>query len=189
VQCRCGSALEASGVGRARCYDRDAVGDPTTITDTRGHQFSNAFYDDGQLKTTDRPSWWTYDPSGTGDGAAGPDPNALPLPGQVASDTPAPAAIRERSPQEMYQAAQDAQSSAALPTSQGAPNFGDTTPQPLPDLLPQAGHARAARARRRRRAADGCGPRWSSGCRARRRSRRRSPARRAVLARRASGRG
>ncbi len=45
-------------------YARNEVGDPATITDARGKQFTNTFLDSGELLTTTRPSWWAADASG-----------------------------------------------------------------------------------------------------------------------------
>jgi YD repeat-containing protein len=47
-------------------YERDLAGYPIAITDARGNPFTNTFFDNGDLKSTTRPSWWTYDPQGTG---------------------------------------------------------------------------------------------------------------------------
>jgi RHS repeat-associated protein len=94
-------------------YDVDVVGDPTTITDARGHAFENAFYDTGELKRTDRPSWWVYD----ADGEGGP-------------------VIRERTSSDP--AISDAAESG-IPTAKGAVgNLGAVTGQPIPDVMPRA---------------------------------------------------
>jgi len=42
-------------------YTRNDVGDPIAISDGRGHTFDNDFLDSGQLRSTERPSWWIYD--------------------------------------------------------------------------------------------------------------------------------
>ena len=42
-------------------YTRNDVGDPITISDGRGRSFANTFLDSGELRSTDRPSWWIYD--------------------------------------------------------------------------------------------------------------------------------
>ncbi|MDQ3729430.1 MAG: hypothetical protein M3355_07545, partial [Actinomycetota bacterium] len=47
-------------------YTRNAVGDPTTITDPRAKSFQNTFFDSGELRTTERPSAWKYDAQGGG---------------------------------------------------------------------------------------------------------------------------
>jgi RHS repeat-associated protein len=49
------------GVNRSVEYTLNAIGDPITITDARGNAFTNTFLDSGQLRTTQRPSWWTID--------------------------------------------------------------------------------------------------------------------------------
>jgi RHS repeat-associated protein len=90
-------------------YYRDAVGDPVQIIDPRGNTFNNAFYDTGELKHTQRPSWWTTD---------------------VGAETE----IRERTPDEWptFDGGQE-----ALPTGPG--DFGKVSAQSLPDLLPLKG--------------------------------------------------
>jgi hypothetical protein len=45
----------------ALSYVRNPVGDPITITDRRGHEITNTFLDTGELASTTRPSYWTYD--------------------------------------------------------------------------------------------------------------------------------
>lgn len=42
-------------------YERNAVGDPISITDARGNSFTNEFLDTGALSGTERPSWWNLD--------------------------------------------------------------------------------------------------------------------------------
>lgn len=42
-------------------YTRNEVGDPTTITDARTKAIDNTFLDTGELRTTDRPSWWAVE--------------------------------------------------------------------------------------------------------------------------------
>ncbi|MDA0178749.1 polymorphic toxin-type HINT domain-containing protein [Solirubrobacter phytolaccae] len=101
-------------------YGRNAVGDPIDIKDPRGndeggspappaHYFSNRFYDTGELRWTDRPSWWTVEI-----GAA--------------------SEVRERTPDEwiLFDGNQP-----ALPSGPG--DFGKVTGMPLPSLLPMAG--------------------------------------------------
>ncbi|MDQ6804441.1 MAG: hypothetical protein M3065_05645 [Actinomycetota bacterium] len=117
-------------------YHRDPAGYPKTITDARGNTFTNTFYDTGELMSSSRPSWWTYDPQGQG--VPGPDPNSGDT-GQVSSDTPGGGlALRERTPQEIYQAASSAKA-GALPTSAGQGNYGAVAGQAPPSLLPTAG--------------------------------------------------
>ncbi len=52
-------------------YQRNEVGDPTTITDGRGRSLENRFFDTGHLKSTSRPSWWAYDGSGVNEAGEG----------------------------------------------------------------------------------------------------------------------
>jgi RHS repeat-associated protein len=47
-------------------YTINDVGDPVVVTDARGNAITNTFYDTGELKSTTRPSWWTFDPGSGG---------------------------------------------------------------------------------------------------------------------------
>jgi RHS repeat-associated protein len=126
-------------------YVRDAVGDPTTITDGRGKSFTNTFYDTGHLRTTQRPSFWIFDPNGPGSpntsGAGASDAGpALPNPraGSRGDDHP----VRERSWQELVAlAAAEQQDGGDLPETEGIGDFGAVEPEALPDVLPRAGKA------------------------------------------------
>lgn len=122
-------------------YTRDAAGYPTTITDPRGNAITNTFYDNGELKSTNRPSWWTYDPQGTG--TPSPDPNTGGQ-GQVSSDTPGGGLpIREKTLQELYQTA-SSQQNETLPSDNQAGKFGQVDPEALPGILPPAGETKFA---------------------------------------------
>lgn len=90
-------------------YDRNDVGDPEQIIDGRGHTLTNGFLDTGQLRTTDRPSWWFYDEQ--------------------------QGVVRERTEQD----GKPAGGGRDLPSEQGHGDFGKTEPQAMPDLLPRAG--------------------------------------------------
>jgi RHS repeat-associated protein len=119
-------------------YERDQAGYPTTITDARGGTFTTSFYDNGELKSTGRPSWWTYDPQGSG--TAGPDPNTAHQ-GQVSADTPgAGLPIREKTTQEMAGQAKRSEA-VTLPQTQAQGNYGQVQPNQLPGILPTAGSA------------------------------------------------
>jgi RHS repeat-associated protein len=50
-------------LGRKAVWQRNAVGDATTITDPRGRSFTNTYLDSGELRTTTRPSAFSLDPS------------------------------------------------------------------------------------------------------------------------------
>jgi RHS repeat-associated protein len=118
-------------------YERNQAGNPIDITDARGSTFNNTFYDNGELKTTSHPSWWTYDPQGTG--MPGPDPNTG-TQGDVSSDTPgAGLAIREKTLQEQYQAASQAQTSSPLPQTSAQGDYGAVSTEAPAALLPAAG--------------------------------------------------
>lgn len=117
-------------------YTRDPGGYPTTITDPRGTTIANSFFDDGELKSTSAPWWWTYDPQGTGLGS--PDPNTGAV-GQVAAETPGGGLpIREKTLQELYQA-NAASRQPALPTDAQAGKLGQVAAEQLPGILPSAG--------------------------------------------------
>ncbi len=117
-------------------YALDDAGNATGVTDARGNPFTNSFYDSGELKSTTRPSWWTYDPKKQG---KGPDPNTQgQQQGGASAQTPGPFALRERTPQEMAKAAQQ-QSPSDHPSTVLQGNFGSTDPVPMPELLPKAG--------------------------------------------------
>ncbi len=117
-------------------YALDDAGNAASVTDARGNQFTNSFYDSGELKSTTRPSWWTYDPQKQG---KGPDPNTMGgQQGGAGAQTPGPFALRERTTQEMAQGAQQ-QSPSDHPSTVLQGNFGSTAPVPMPELLPKAG--------------------------------------------------
>ena len=90
-------------------YDRNEVGDPILVTDGRGKTIANSFLDTGQLRTTDRPSWWIYDAQS----------------GEV----------RERTPDDPA----PSEAAGDLPDTPGSGDFGAVTPQRLPDALPRSG--------------------------------------------------
>jgi RHS repeat-associated protein len=107
----------------AVAYTRDPVGNPTRITDARGHLFDNTFWDGGQLKSTDRPSWWSVNPAD--DQQRGGNPEIVEAAAGTGSSAP------------------DAGTTPAEPDTPDVPaagDFGKVDPQPLPDLLPAAGH-------------------------------------------------
>lgn len=114
-------------------YVRNQVGDPTTITDARNHAFANTFFDGGELKTTDRPSWWQLDWSG---GGGAPDPGRRfgdPTP----SDTPPLGGpqLSERE-QPLTDGGAPGQGQPAT-TDQG--KFGEVLAADDPDWLPRLG--------------------------------------------------
>ena len=147
-------------------YQRDAVGDPIGITDARGNSFTNSFYDTGELRETERPSFWKLDWSGGTQGAGAAPPVAGDSPGGM---TPAPGAepaglapdpgvhfaaqaggaqadlampvggpqLVERTGFEAQTAKEPAPPDPSQPQSPG--DFGRVDPEPLPDMLPLAG--------------------------------------------------
>jgi RHS repeat-associated protein len=117
-------------------YTRDQAGYPTSITDPRGYAITNTFYDNGELKSTNRPSWWAYDPRGSG--TPSPDPNSGGQ-GQVSSDTPGGGLpVREKTLQEIYKAA-SSQQNQTFPSDNQAGKFGQVAAQTPPGILPPAG--------------------------------------------------
>ena len=90
-------------------YNRNDVGDPTSITDARGNTFTNRFLDSGELEFTNRPSWWIYDAQ---QGAVRERSDGDPPPSSGRSD---------------------------LPQSEGAGDFGEVRPQRMPHPMPRAG--------------------------------------------------
>jgi RHS repeat-associated protein len=85
-------------------YAINDVGDPTTITDASGDQIVNTFLDGGELRTTNRPSWWTVDGAG----------------------------VRERSPEEMGGMPEEAELPDSEGHGDLGPVGGQGTPPLLP---------------------------------------------------------
>lgn len=124
-------------------YARDDVGNPKDITDARGNTFHNTFYDSGELRSTERPSFFRLD---WGAGADGQDPNDTPDPGRHFTDdgSGADLEIADGGPKltEADGRSRNAQRSAdepELPAGNEAGNFGKVDRQDLGDLLPDAG--------------------------------------------------
>ncbi|MDP2710879.1 MAG: Ig-like domain-containing protein, partial [Solirubrobacteraceae bacterium] len=93
-------------------WERDAVGNPIAVRDARRHRFTNTFYDSGALKSTTRPSWWTY------------DEDAM--------------TVRERTLEEIMQA----NSAGDEPREQSAvaqTDFGGVEAEAMPDWMPKSG--------------------------------------------------
>jgi RHS repeat-associated protein len=98
-------------------YTRDEVGNPRRIRDARDNEgdpagvgFENSFWDTGDLRSTERPSFWLYDEQ---------------------TDE-----LRERSPADPTLEGGGTQQ----PTSKDAPgDFGRVLPEQLPSMLPTAG--------------------------------------------------
>jgi RHS repeat-associated protein len=111
--------------GRGVTYDRNAVGDPLTITDPRNGVTTNTFYDTGELATTDRPSLWTRG------GDSERDAELDPLAAEGTNDDE----IRLRDYSEWLHD----QPGGDLPSSEGQGDFGAVESAGMPDLLPRAG--------------------------------------------------
>lgn len=112
-------------------YGRNDVGDAETITDARAGKFTNTFFDTGELRTTGRPSWWKF----TGDGEDQPSGQDAELDPLVANASRTGAEVQERLPSEWL----SDDGGGALPSGEGAGDFGAVERQPLPGVLPRAG--------------------------------------------------
>ncbi len=93
-------------------YERDAIGNPEWVTDARGHRFHNTFYDSGDLRTTQQPSFWRLEQTEDGEFAVG-----------------------ERSAQQVAALVEG----RALPASEGHGDLGEVEQEQKPELLPRAG--------------------------------------------------
>ena len=104
-------------------YTRDPVGNPTKITDARGKSFHSTFLDTGDVASTERPSWWTINP--TAGSMGGP-------------------AVAEKAPDELVRGgdASGARPREAEAREETAGDGGNVSPEPLPSLMPKAGLTR-----------------------------------------------
>lgn len=112
----------AGGKGKV-VYDRDEVGNPTTITDARGTSFVSTFLDTGDVASTERPSWWSINPkagSTGGPAVAEKSPDALVRGGDASGEKPRESAMRDET----------------------SGDGGNVEPESLPSLLPRAGLTR-----------------------------------------------
>jgi RHS repeat-associated protein len=142
--------LAGSDLGSLKvAYERDAVGNPTRITDARGNAFTNSFYDTGELRSTTRPSWWQADW-----GPAGGLPSAgrryeavrsglvadtqVPLGGPRIGEAPGPEAGGNA-----LGGSQRSSIGVAEPTDGGG-DFGETGAEEMPPLIPRAGETHFA---------------------------------------------
>ncbi len=131
------------GAAAAVTYFRNAVGDPETIIDARGNVFDNEFYDTGDLRTTERPSWWIYgreaEASPSGPDAAieamGLSVDAPATPTALPEQAGGPE-IRERTDEERRELLNQR---IELPESEGFGDFGKVDPQQAPSMLPRRG--------------------------------------------------
>jgi RHS repeat-associated protein len=95
-------------------FTRDAVGNPEKITDFRGFEVTNEFYDGGELRSTNRPSMWKL---ALGSAAEGGDEVTL-------------------KPWEEWG---DHAGDPELPATEGNGDFGAVGAAPSPGILPKAG--------------------------------------------------
>jgi RHS repeat-associated protein len=121
-------------------YDRDLGGNPNRIVDARGNAFTNTFYDTGDIRTTERPSWWIHDADGE------PERDEDEMVDVEMGDATPPATgdnrrgeIRERTTEERAEVTGEQPGDSELPESEGHGDFGEVKPAPMPDLLPRAG--------------------------------------------------
>jgi RHS repeat-associated protein len=109
--------------GRGVVYSRNEVGDPVTITDPRNRAFSNEFFDSGELRSTQRPSWWRL--AEQNDGLDELDPERAEPRGDLV----------ERRYDEWLR--EDGKGD--LPTSQGHGDLGEVDAQEPVSIIPRAG--------------------------------------------------
>ena len=121
-------------VGRTVTYERNDVGDPITITDARNNTINNTFLDTGELASTTRPSWWTFDPEGSSGSGGDPLGSRLEGPAAARPGTHDTGEVRERKPEEMLS---DDGKAPDLPRSEGFGDYGEVEPEEPPDLLPR----------------------------------------------------
>jgi RHS repeat-associated protein len=117
-------------------YQRNEVGDPIKITDPRGTEVTNTFYDTGELKSTDRPWWWRMDWSSPATASPTAGKRFGPTSGGIAPDLAVPTngpTLGEGGP--LQDGPQGEISQGGL-----SGDFGDADPEKLPDFLPRAGH-------------------------------------------------
>jgi RHS repeat-associated protein len=117
-------------------YVRDDVGNATTITDPRGRQYTNTYYDGGQLRSTQRPSRY---------GLQWPGGHDTPDPGErFGAGVSADLEIGAGGPvlTEVGDTSRNAGNSSAtpdLPPGLGETDLGRVAAEALPDMLPDAG--------------------------------------------------
>lgn len=114
-------------------YTRNPVGDATTVIDPRGHTFTNTYYDSGELRTTDRPSWFGFS------GPAAPD--GVPQAGQTAAGATTAGDDSPEISMLSYDqiVAQAHEPAPPLPSSPAQGSGGAVDPVPVPGVVPRAG--------------------------------------------------
>lgn len=141
-------------------YTRNAVEDPVAITDPRGsyaaadphdnpYTFENTFYDTGDVMTTERPSWWRYAGGMTSD-RAGNDVVEQGVPGVpgmgggsggsgAASGGGGMSATGGADSSDHTSPDGQDKGRASSPDKTPPGSLGSVQPQPLPDVVPDAG--------------------------------------------------
>lgn len=120
-------------------YERNAVGDPVTITDARGNEITNSFYDGGEVRSTDRPGWWELE---------WPEDQANPQAGnQYTADDAADVEVAVDGPQlaerqQRTAGALEGDEEQPKPQGLGATDLGAIQDAQLPGWLPKAGQTR-----------------------------------------------
>ncbi|HEX8051734.1 MAG TPA: LamG-like jellyroll fold domain-containing protein [Thermoleophilaceae bacterium] len=119
-------------------YERDDVGNATSIEDPRGNEFDNTFFDGGQLRSTTRPSWYELEWS---DDHAPRDPaQRYKQEKDAGGDFElADGGPEIRESEIMSRNAQPEGERSDLPETHGQGDFGKVDPQDPGDLLPEAG--------------------------------------------------
>jgi RHS repeat-associated protein len=120
-------------------YERDVVGNPWRITDARKASFENRFYDGGEVRRTDRPSWWGVRWGGS---EGNPDPGEN-FKGSDAADLE----VAVGGPQVVEREGRTANAERSgqtpeKPNTLGKGDFGEPDQQKLPDWLPEMGRTK-----------------------------------------------
>lgn len=120
-------------------YERDAVGNPTLITDARGNEIRNEFYDTGELAWTTDPWWWRLDWSS---GAENPAAGRMFTEGGggLTADFAMPAGGPSITEAGTY----PSEGGGSMPSGPMAGDFGNVRPEQLPDFMPRSGETTLA---------------------------------------------
>ena len=132
-----GATAPSAASWKLRYAIRDLVGNPTRIRDPRGNEFTNEFLDTGELRWTDRPSYWRaeWGPGAGGAPAAG---------GRFSGSSATDVEFGRNGPRLTLRTdasanAQRTDEMSQKPEGLGETDFGRVEPEARPGLLPQAG--------------------------------------------------
>ncbi|HEX2084476.1 MAG TPA: RHS repeat-associated core domain-containing protein [Solirubrobacteraceae bacterium] len=132
-----GATQPSAASWKLKYLQRDLVGNPTQIRDPRGNAFLNEFLDTGELRWTQRPSYWGLRWPGEGHGTPGAGDRfggRSAIDGEIGTGGPAVELRRGGSANTARSGEQ-----GRKPQSLGQTDFGRVDAEPLPGLLPQAG--------------------------------------------------